>query len=50
MVLSKAILGTGYTKMGWAGNTEPQYDIPTVVADNTNKVNNPSIPETSPGL
>lgn len=24
--------GTGYTKMGWAGNPEPTYDIPTVVA------------------
>lgn len=24
--------GTGYTKMGYAGNTEPQYIIPTAVA------------------
>lgn len=24
--------GTGYTKMGYAGNTEPQYIIPTVIA------------------
>lgn len=21
--------GTGFTKMGWAGNAEPTYDIPT---------------------
>lgn len=26
--------GTGYTKMGFAGNTEPQYIIPTVIATN----------------
>jgi len=26
--------GTGYTKMGYAGNTEPQYIIPTVIATN----------------
>ena len=24
--------GTGYTKMGYAGNYEPQYIVPTVVA------------------
>lgn len=24
--------GTGYTKMGYAGNTEPQYIIPTAIA------------------
>ena len=24
--------------MGWAGNTEPQYDIPTVIADHVDKV------------
>ena len=24
--------GTGYTKMGYAGNCEPQYIVPTVVA------------------
>ncbi|KAM3126709.1 hypothetical protein pb186bvf_021184 [Paramecium bursaria] len=29
--------GTGFTKMGWAGNTEPQYDIPTVIADHVDK-------------
>lgn len=30
--------GTGFTKMGWAGNTEPQFDIPTVIADHIDKV------------
>jgi len=25
--------GTGFTKMGYAGNMEPSYIIPTVVAD-----------------
>ncbi|KAL6080029.1 Actin-related protein 3 [Balamuthia mandrillaris] len=25
--------GTGYTKMGYAGNTEPQYIIPTAIAN-----------------
>eukprot|EP01035_Chromulina_nebulosa_P055162 gene55162-75589_t len=24
--------GTGYTKMGYAGNVEPQYIVPTVIA------------------
>mmetsp|Transcript_7839 Transcript_7839/g.11721 ORF Transcript_7839/g.11721 Transcript_7839/m.11721 type:complete len:91 (+) Transcript_7839:20-292(+) len=24
--------GTGYTKMGYSGNVEPQYIIPTVIA------------------
>lgn len=24
--------GTGYTKMGHAGNTEPSFDIPTLIA------------------
>jgi len=24
--------GTGYTKMGFAGNTEPQYIIPSIIA------------------
>ncbi|XP_015750749.1 PREDICTED: actin-related protein 3-like [Acropora digitifera] len=23
--------GTGYTKMGFAGNTEPQYIVPTAI-------------------
>ena len=27
--------GTGYTKMGFAGNVEPQYIIPTVTASTT---------------
>ena len=41
--------GTGFTKMGWAGNTEPSFgifiknlfftDIPTVIADHVDKVN-----------
>jgi actin-related protein 3 len=25
--------GTGYTKMGYAGNMEPSFMIPTVIAD-----------------
>ena len=25
--------------MGWAGNPEPTYDIPTVIADHVEKVN-----------
>lgn len=25
--------GTGYTKMGYAGNMEPSYLIPTAIAD-----------------
>jgi len=29
--------GTGYTKMGYAGNVEPQYIIPTVIATNEGK-------------
>ena len=27
-----------YTKMGWAGNPEPTYDIPTAIADHIDKV------------
>jgi len=27
--------GTGYTKMGYAGNTSPQFIIPTVIAENS---------------
>ena len=23
--------------MGWAGNTDPQFDIPTVIADHVDK-------------
>ena len=29
--------GTGYTKMGYAGNMEPSYLIPTVIADSYQK-------------
>eukprot|EP00831_Metopus_contortus_P009436 TRINITY_DN1363_c0_g2_i7.p1 TRINITY_DN1363_c0_g2~~TRINITY_DN1363_c0_g2_i7.p1 ORF type:complete len:433 (+),score=72.33 TRINITY_DN1363_c0_g2_i7:172-1470(+) len=29
--------GTGYTKMGYAGNFEPSYIIPTCIADNPDK-------------
>ena len=29
--------GTGYTKMGYAGNTEPQYILPTLGATQTTK-------------
>jgi actin-related protein 3 len=29
--------GTGYTKMGYAGNTEPQYIIPTIIATQEGK-------------
>lgn len=29
--------GTGYTKMGYAGNMEPSYLIPTMFADSLNK-------------
>ena len=25
--------GTGYTKMGYAGNLEPSFDIPTLITD-----------------
>ncbi|KRX09666.1 hypothetical protein PPERSA_02538 [Pseudocohnilembus persalinus] len=31
--------GTGFTKMGWAFNPEPTYDIPTVISDRQNKGN-----------
>ena len=30
--------GTGYTKMGPAGNLEPTHNIPTVIADRLEKV------------
>ena len=30
--------GTGYTKMGYAGNTEPAFDIPTLITDSSDKV------------
>ena len=29
--------GTGYTKMGYAGNFEPSYLIPTAIAEPINK-------------
>lgn len=25
--------GTGYTKMGYAGNMEPAFDIPTLITE-----------------
>ena len=25
--------GTGYTKMGYAGNVEPAFDIPTLITE-----------------
>jgi actin-related protein 3 len=31
--------GTGYTKMGYAGNTEPSFDIPTLITDNGDQSN-----------
>ena len=30
--------GTGFTKMGYAGNMEPSYLIPTTIATNAEKV------------
>lgn len=30
--------GTGYTKMGYAGNMEPSYLIPSVIATSFDKV------------
>lgn len=29
--------GTGYTKMGYAGNLQPTYDIPTLIAEVANQ-------------
>lgn len=29
--------GTGFTKMGYAGNMEPSYMIPTAIADSRQK-------------
>lgn len=40
MVEEKTVVidnGTGYTKMGYAGNFEPSYIIPTCIADNPEK-------------
>lgn len=33
--------GTGYTKMGYAGNMEPSYLIPSVIATGIQKVSHP---------
>ena len=30
--------GTGYTKMGYAGNVDPSYIIPSTIATSLNKV------------
>lgn len=30
--------GTGYTKMGYAGNLDPSYIIPSTIATTLNKV------------
>lgn len=30
--------GTGYTKMGYAGNMDPSYLIPSTIATSLNKV------------
>lgn len=29
--------GTGYTKMGYAGNSEPAFDIPTLITDSSDQ-------------
>lgn len=29
--------GTGFTKMGYAGNTEPSFDIPTLITDSSDQ-------------
>ena len=34
--------GTGYTKMGYAGNMEPSYLIPSVIAKSVPKVSTPT--------
>ena len=36
--------GTGFTKMGYAGNMEPSYIIPTRIATNETKVRPLDIP------
>ena len=28
--------GTGFTKMGYAGNLQPTFDIPTLIAESLN--------------
>ena len=30
--------GTGYSKMGYAGNLDPSYIVPSVIATSLNKV------------
>ena len=46
--------GTGYTKMGYAGNDEPQYIVPTVAGFKGTQVtitqpkDNPNIGHTKP--
>ena len=35
--------GTGFTKMGYAGNMEPSYLIPTTIATPVNKVRHLSL-------
>ena len=34
--------GTGYTKMGYAGNDEPQYIVPTVAGFKGTQVHSPN--------
>ena len=34
--------GTGYSKMGYAGNMEPSYLIPSVIASHVQKVSCPN--------
>lgn len=41
--------GTGYTKMGYAGNTEPQYIIPTAIATKMKPTTGAAGPEASAG-
>ncbi len=31
--------GTGFTKMGYAGNAEPTFDIPTLITDTGDQSN-----------
>ncbi|EDO41822.1 predicted protein [Nematostella vectensis] len=43
--------GTGYTKMGFAGNTEPQYILPTAIAiKESAKVGNKSLGRSAKGV
>jgi actin-related protein 3 len=34
--------GTGYTKMGYAGNSEPSFDIPTLITDSSDQTSKAS--------